>query len=319
MRHAAWVLLFCALPAHAWVRTKNSAGMCIWWQARSHTFQIDAQGTPDAPTAETYDAIRRSFQTWAAVQCTDLVLTEEPLSTAPADRLVGYFQNASNHNLVLFRTRACRDVVPAGDACRTQGGCGNLYDCWDDISANTARGSGVIATTTTTTNRLTGEILDSDIELNDSPPSTGTKFTFTTVDGLPCTTPGETGCVRIDVQNTVTHEAGHSLGLDHTDDPRATMYASAPSGQTSKRILGTDDITGICAIYPRGAQTVTCIQATPSSGCGCSPGQSGPGSVLATLAVLLQMARRSRRRPQIAISASKNAARKALRVHGTRS
>ena len=243
MRHAAWVLLFCALPAHAWVRTKNSSGVCLWWQTRSHTFQIDSQGTPDAPTAETYDAIRRSFQTWAAVQCTDLVLTEETLSTAPADRLVGYFQNASNHNLVLFRTRACR-----------------------------------------------------------------------------CTTPGETGCVRIDVQNTVTHEAGHTLGLDHTTDPRATMYASAPSGQTSKRILGADDIAGICAIYPRGAQTATCIQdSPPSGGCGCSPGQSGPGSVLATLAVLLQIARRSRRRPQTAISASKNPASTPLKVHGTRS
>jgi MYXO-CTERM domain-containing protein len=315
VKHVPWVLLFCALPAHAYKRTTNSANLCIWWQARSHTFQIDAQGTPDAPTAETYDAIRKSFQTWAAVQCTDLVLTEEPLSTKPADRLVGYFQNGSDHNLVLFRTRACRDFVPAGDACRSQGGCGNLYDCWDD-----AHGSGVIATTTTTTNRLTGEILDSDIELNDSPAATGTKFTFTTVDGLPCTTPGQTGCVRIDVQNTVTHEAGHTLGLDHTDNPSATMYASAPSGQTSKRILGSDDIAGICAIYPRGAQTVTCMQnATAPGGCGCSPGQSGPGSVLATLAVLLQIARRSRRRPQIAISASKNAASTALRVHGTRS
>ena len=315
MRHAAWVLLFCALPAHAWVRTKNSSGVCLWWQTRSHTFQIDSQGTPDAPTAETYDAIRRSFQTWAAVECTDLVLTEETLSTAPADRLVGYFQNASNHNLVLFRTRACRDVVPAGDSCRSQGGCGNVYDCWDDV-----HGTSVIATTTTTTIRQTGEILDSDIELNDSPPASGTKLTFTTVDGLPCTTPGETGCVRIDVQNTVTHEAGHTLGLDHTTDPRATMYASAPSGQTSKRILGADDIAGICAIYPRGAQTATCIQdSPPSGGCGCSPGQSGPGSVLATLAVLLQIARRSRRRPQTAISASKNPASTPLKVHGTRS
>jgi len=319
VRHAAWVLLFCALPAHAWERTKNSAGMCLWWQARSHTFQIDAQGTPDAPTAETYGAIRKSFQTWAAVQCTDLVLTEEPLSTAPADRKIGYFQPGFNHNLVLFRTRACRDVVPAGDVCRTQGGCGNLYDCWDDISANTAHGSGVIASTTTTSNRLTGEILDSDIELNDSPPPTGTKFTFTTVDGLPCTTAGQTGCVWIDVQNTVTHEAGHSLGLDHTTDPRATMYASAPSGQTSKRILGSDDISGICTIYLRGAPTVTCVPPAQSGGCGCSPGQSGPGSVLATLAVLLQIARRSRRRPQIAITASKNPASKALRDHGTRS
>jgi MYXO-CTERM domain-containing protein len=289
---AALALLFCALPAHAWKRTYTNG-----------TPQIDAQGTPDAPTADTYNAIRNSFQTWAAVSCSDLMFPEEPLSTSSQARLVGYFQNQANHNLVLWRTKACRDVVPANDPCLTQGGCSNAYDCWD----GTLHGDSVIATTTTTARSLTGEILDTDIELNDAPSSTGSKFTFTTVDGLPCTTPTETGCVRIDVQNTVTHEAGHSLGLDHSPDPNATMYDSAPSGQTSKRILGTDDITGICTIYPRGAATVTCL-APGSSGCGCSQGQNGPGAALGALALLLQIRRRSRSRPQLAIKSSTNPA-----------
>ena len=301
---AALALLFCALPAHAWKRTYTSGTpkMCLWWQSRGHGFQIDAQGTPDAPSADTYTAIRNSFQTWAAVSCSDLVFPEEPLSTSPQARLVGYFQGAANHNLVLWRTQACRDVVPANDPCLRQGGCSNMYDCWDD-----SNGSGVIATTTTTADSLTGRILDTDIELNDAPSSTSSKFTFTTVDGLPCTTPMETGCVRIDVQNTVTHEAGHSLGLDHSLDPKATMYDSAPSGQTSKRILGTDDIAGICTIYPRGADTLTCL-APNTSGCGCSQAQNGPGAVLGALALLLQIRRRSRRRPQLPISSSTNPA-----------
>jgi MYXO-CTERM domain-containing protein len=302
---AALALLFCALPAHAWKRTYTSGTppMCLWWQARGHSFQIDAQGTPDAPTSETYGAIRNSFQTWAAVSCSDLSFPEEPLSTSPQDRLVGYFPGATNHNLVLWRTQACRAVVPANDPCLTQGGCSNKYDCWD----GTLHGDGVIATTTTTARSLTGEILDTDIELNDAPSSTGSKFTFTTVNGLPCTTPTETGCVRIDVQNTVTHEAGHSLGLDHSPDPNATMYDSAPAGQTSKRILGTDDVAGICAIYPRGAATVTCL-APGSSGCGCSQAQNGPGAVLGALALLLQIRRRSRSRPQLPIKSSTNPA-----------
>ena len=302
---AALALLFCALPAHAWKRTYTSGTpkMCLWWQSRGHGFQIDAQGTPDAPSADTYTAIRNSFQTWAAVSCSDLAFPEEPLSTSPQARLVGYFQGAVNHNLVLWRKQACRNVVPANDPCHAQGGCSNTYDCWDD----TLHGDGVIATTTTTAKSLTGEILDTDIELNDAPSSTGSKFTFTTVDGLPCTTPLETGCVRIDVQNTVTHEAGHSLGLDHSTDPSATMYANAPSGDTSKRDLAPDDIQGICTIYPRGASTVTCL-AQGGSGCGCSQAQNGPGAVLGALALLLQIRRRSRRRPQLPISSSTNPA-----------
>ena len=297
MKRVAVVLLFCALPARAWVRTKtNGTGLCVWWQSRGHGFQIDSQGTPDAPTADTFAAIRSSLATWAAVSCTDLAFPEESLSTSAQNRLVGYFQGSTNHNLVLWRTRACRDVVPANDPCLTQGGCSNAYDCWDD-----SHGDSVIATTTTTANRLTGQILDTDIELNDAPSSAGTKFTFSVVDVLPCPTASGTGC--IDVQNTVTHEAGHTLGLDHSPDPNATMYANAPPGETSKRRLGTDDIAGICAIYPKGQPTVTCLAPESSSGCGCSQAQTGPGAALGALALLLQIRRRSRRRPQLAISA----------------
>jgi uncharacterized protein (TIGR03382 family) len=307
VKRALLLLLLCASPARAWKRTvTNGTDVCLWWQSHGHGFQIDAQGTPDAPTADTYTAIRKSFQTWSAVTCSDLSFPEEPLSTSPQDRVVGYFQGRTNHNLVLWRTQACRNVVPSGDPCLTNGGCSNAYDCWDE----TLHGSGVIATTTTTANRLTGQIVDTDIELNDSTSTGGTKLTFTTVDGLPCdpANPTETGCVRIDVQNTVTHEAGHTLGLDHSQDPDATMYPNAPPGETSKRDLASDDIQGICTIYPKGASTVTCLAPDPGGGCGCSHNQVGPGAALGALALLLQMKRRSRRSPQPAINASTNAA-----------
>ncbi len=305
MKRAAWVLFVFAFPAQAYVRTKNSAGVCIWWPSRARTFQIDSQGTPDAPSTDVFNAIRLSFQTWGAVSCSDLTFAEEPLSTDPHARIVGFTSGAANHNLVLFRTQACRDVVPADDPCRSSGGCGNTYDCWDEI-----HGDAVIASTTTTSNRFSGEIFDSDIELNNAPAANGTKFTFTATDGPPCVTPLETGCVRIDVQNTVTHEAGHYLGLDHPPDhPEATMYASAPSGETSKRTLAADDINGICAIYPRGAATVTCgptdgALTSQGGGCGCSHDQTGPGTALAALLLFIHGIRRSRRSPQLAMRSS---------------
>jgi MYXO-CTERM domain-containing protein len=82
------------------------------------------------------------------------------------------------------------------------------------------------------------------------------------------------------------------------------MYASAPSGETSKRRLAADDTQGVCAIYPRGAATVKCIAGSSPSGggCGCSHSQTGPGAVLGALALLLQIRRRSRRKPQLAIT-----------------
>jgi MYXO-CTERM domain-containing protein len=320
---AALVLLLCATPAFAYKRSVNSGGVTIWWSTRGHPFQIDAMGTPDIPGTAAFSAIRKSFQTWAAVSCSDLVFQDEGLSMDPKARVVGYFPGQTNHNLVLFRTRRCGNgtnggVVPPGDACLAQGGCANAWDCWD-------HGDGVIATTTTTSNRFTGQINDTDIEINDSVPSSGTKFIFTAVDGAPCIDPNQTGCVRMDVQNTITHEAGHSLGLDHTTDPNATMYATAPQGETSKRVLGSDDIQAICTIYPLGKPTVTGnldpISLTPirssNGGCGCSQAQTGPGAVLGALAFFLQIRRRSRRKPQLAISASRKIASPALRDKGS--
>jgi uncharacterized protein (TIGR03382 family) len=310
----ALVLVLCALPAQAYKRSINSGNMCMWWSTRGHSFQIDKAGTPDVVGAAAFTAIRKSFATWGQVSCSDLIFPDLGLSENPADRVVGYFPGQVNRNLVLFRIKNCRSgVVPDRDACLSQLNCGNKYDCWD-------HGAGVIATTTTTSNKFTGQIIDSDIEINDSSALDGTKLVFTAVDGPPCTVPNQTGCVRMDIQNTVTHEAGHSIGLDHTDVAAATMYATAPEGETSKRTLAPDDIQAVCDIYPKGAQTVTClndpITLTPTGmsngGCGCAQNQTGPGAVLAALAAVLL----SRRRPKPAINPRSSPASASFRESG---
>jgi uncharacterized protein (TIGR03382 family) len=190
------------------------------------------------------------------VSCSDLQFNEE--APAQTDRRVGYVPGGTNHNLVLWRTQSCASAVPANDPCLTQGGCSNKYDCWDGDST-------AIATTTTTSVTATGQILDADIELNDP------GFAFTTSDGPPCAPTGpRVGCVAYDVQNTVTHEAGHTMGLGHSTDPNATMYAFAPNGDTSKRILHPDDVKGICEIYPKDGPTSVSPGVTP-------PGSAAPG------------------------------------------
>ncbi len=45
---------------------------------------------------------------------------------------------------------------------------------------------------------------------------------------------------------TATHEIGHSLGLGHSRDRNALMYAYLTS---DKATLGQDDINGIQALY----------------------------------------------------------------------
>jgi MYXO-CTERM domain-containing protein len=112
-------------------------------------------------------------------------------------------------------------------------------------------------------------------------------------------------CVSIDVQNTVTHEAGHTLGLAHSTDSTATMAASAPAGEIAKRSLHPDDLQGICAIYPRGAQTTTSIgdpiRLEPAgSGCGCSSGRGGLANALQALVLVALARRRARKRDHAA-------------------
>ncbi len=292
MRPAALLpVLLLALPALAYKRSVNSDNKYLFWATRGHSFQLDAQGTPDVPGTTELDAVRKSFDSWAAVSCSDLAFPEVlPLER---DRRVSYFRGETNRNLVLWRTESCATVAPPGDACHTQGGCSNKYDCWD-------KGSGVIATTTTTSVTSTGEIVDSDIELNDArDPGTQGKFFFTTADAPQCSPgPPAPDCVSIDVQNTVTHEAGHTIGLDHTDEAGATMAAFAPAGEIGKRTLHADDIQGVCDIYPKGGPTSTSpgvpVTTPPDpGGCGCSSRSASWEGLLLTVSLL---ARRRRRR-----------------------
>ncbi|QED26320.1 matrixin family metalloprotease [Microvenator marinus] len=115
-------------------------------------------------------------------------------------------------------------------------------DEWPEGYSRTA-----FALTSVTYNAETGHIVDADIELN------GEFHNFTVGDDNP----------EVDVQNTLTHEVGHFIGLDHTPEMTATMFASAAIGETRKRTLEQDDIDGLCAIYPRLTERRTCDAPPP--------------------------------------------------------
>jgi len=82
----------------------------------------------------------------------------------------------------------------------------------------------------------TGEMVESDIDIN-------TSYSWQT-DGSQS---------ALDVQNILTHELGHTLGLSDLygdADKEKTMYGYATEGETKKRTLHQDDIDGIRYLYP---------------------------------------------------------------------
>lgn len=56
------------------------------------------------------------------------------------------------------------------------------------------------------------------------------------------------GSTPIDLESVAVHEFGHSLGLQHTNDPGAVMF---PTINGIRRGLGWDDVQGIQALYLR--------------------------------------------------------------------
>jgi hypothetical protein len=234
------------------VEKENPEAHCLFWTVPLLTWQLSSVGNPTSPDARKlreFEAIRRSFQSWQDIFAAygNLRIEEGPLVDA---RDVGYVVKGPNRNIVLFRSRRCEDVVASTDACWEEETCGNLFDCWE-------HGGTTIGLTLTTYDEKSGIIYDSDIQLNAS------GFLFTTGDGGSCLPPVSTeDCVGTDVQNTMTHEIGHLLGLDHIQDDTSTMYSRAPAGETSKRVIDPGSHKFIRETYPQGQPSQSCV--TPS-------------------------------------------------------
>jgi MYXO-CTERM domain-containing protein len=106
-----------------------------------------------------------------------------------------------------------------------------------------------VAFTAVTYNVNTGEIFDADIEMN------GEDYAFTTKP--------EVETWKIDVQNTITHELGHVLGIDHSNVVEATMFDHAGPSEVNKRTLEEDDIEAVCTLYPL-VPDMMCTKVEPS-------------------------------------------------------
>jgi MYXO-CTERM domain-containing protein len=313
-----------ATPAAAYVRTTDrTTGVSVKWPVPVVAYDLSsAPSFPSpscAPTASgdpVEDAVRASFDAWWP-DCGG--------GSPPGLRLVygGRIPEirtglaGTAENLVVVRNGWCSSQLPASEPCMLdpEVDCGGIYGCFEDHGA---ADKSTVALTTVLYDPHTGRLFDADMELNGwdgvtgtihpQPPATsvphGYYFTCDVRAGWrECTTYGQADCYAYDLRNTVTHEAGHVVGLAHPcDDPgtpscgdplppgeavpyaQRTMYPSTGPGDTAKRVLSADDVAGVCAVYP-----------VQGGGCGCGSGGE-PGPLAPALAALIALALRPRLR-----------------------
>jgi len=309
-RHAGWAIAAAALalgmtlasPARAYVRTKTDQGAAVHWREpciyiTAHVTDAPANLTPELAAS----AARAAAATWSNPQIDCTALQLQVAVSEAADAPVG---NDKHSNLV-FRKETC----PCGSWCRQPAASDEA--CYD---------SSALAITTVFAQQKDGVVLDADTEIN------AVDFQWgDLVEGI-----GSAGTNVQDLQNTLTHEFGHLLGLDHNcysynDRSRgidqdgkavpdcnrappsvqaATMYASVMRGDILRRTLSSDDVDGVCAIYPV-AGTPTCAavmdgdppaQPSADDGGGCSFGGALGSAGSALLVVLLAIAALAARR-----------------------
>jgi Matrixin len=240
-------------------------GIPIRWPARCVSYSVNADVPPSIGFAAAQATIDASFRSWQTVVC--------PGTTAPASITVSNaFGPAICDHVEYNRDQPNANVILFRD------------ESWTYENAATA-----LALTTVTFNTRTGDIYDVDMEINTPLLGSGAPLAFG----------------NYDLQSVVTHEAGHFLGLAHSEQPGATMLRSY---DPRMRSLGADDIAGICTIYPPDRSTGRCdptprqgfspecaIDPSYGGGCSATPGRARWPAAAIGLALGAWIVRRRRR------------------------
>ncbi|MCX7807338.1 MAG: matrixin family metalloprotease [Deltaproteobacteria bacterium] len=133
-------------------------------------------------------------------------------------------------------------IAPSRDTNLTRGtpdGRNRVIFRAEDWPSEMRRGR-ILAIALTRYQRSTGMIIDADIDIN------AADYRWST---SPLPPHGHE-----DLQNMLTHELGHVIGLAHSEVEEATMYAHSTEGEVIKRDLHRDDIEAVCTIYPDNYQ-----------------------------------------------------------------
>jgi hypothetical protein len=269
--------------AHAYVRAVTDNGLPTWWRSPCITMRISLDSPPPAMTAADYLAAANiAGAQWGhdSLACSGLSIKMQKVSEPLETGLDG------KNTIVAWQDSWSKHPVP------------------DDPAQIIPHAPNAFAVTTVFKSKSTGEIVDADIEIN------AVKFVWTDLGNHP----DLAAQGRADLQNTLTHELGHVIGLahpcytpndgfprldDNTGTPEldckdpalplstseATMFPAVATSDIQRRSLAADDQQAACDIYP--SATSTCHEAA-NSGCGVAPRPSeGLSQRRSTLVVLL--------------------------------
>jgi len=301
---AAVVVVSAVTPAHAYVRYLTDGGQPFHWSQTCVPLVGFPNDLPEMTPEQINTAATLAAGAWSAdaLPCTYMRINVE-MSSKPTPR--AKFDSA---NYLIFRSDSwCRQAATGGSC--------------------TAYDPSALAITSVFVNTRDGRIRDGDIEVN------AKYFVWANLDDSSGAAPDPRDLQ--DLQNALTHEMGHLIGLDHTcygagDRPRpnddtgqpipdcnkasteireTTMFASADKGDVSKRTLAADDQKAVCEIYPVVQDPLNCPAASlpgnPGGGCDCAAagmGQAMPGgdqrapALVAGLALGAVLLRKRRRR-----------------------
>lgn len=279
-----------AMP-EGFVRTgPTKGGHSLYWESACVFLVIDADGTKELPGDTEFPLVEQAINTWntAAASCSYLQLKVG----ATTQHEVG----KDYTNVIKFRDSSwCRPKIK-DDAAR----------CYSEAAA----GITTAVFVDDPKSPRDGAIVDADVEIN------GANFAISN-NG---TTLGVQSC-KAELLNTLTHELGHLVGLEHTcrvsgdpervddlnrpvplctatSDPKiidATMYPFQDCGETKKESLSPDEVDFLCKVYPKASDPGTCAAVEPSKpGCGCASSEPPAGGLMLAALSSLWLLRRRR-------------------------
>jgi hypothetical protein len=193
-----------------------TSGEKLFWPTSCIGYATNRLGTQDLDPEDTRAIIKKTFQAWSDVPCPNGKVASMTFQEVEPIACKKSQYNKEAPNV---------NVVLFQD------------DDWKYRGID-----GTLAKTSVTYNDETGEIYDADIEVNTA------NNTVTITD--------DPAKVQYDLQAIMTHEVGHFIGVAHSDDPSAVMFASYSPGSTSQRTLTPDDVDAVCNIYPPNSGVV---------------------------------------------------------------